>query len=179
MITQKELKKVLHYEPTTGIFTWKVYRNYNAKVGDTAGSLNKASGYIRIRIYSRLYEAHRLAWLYMEGYFPEHDIDHRFRIRSDNRWSELRHVSKQCNSRNCKIRSDNKSGVTGISWYKPLNKWVVRIGVNNKQTYLGHFTDFDEAVIVRWEAEVEYGFPNCNTVSSANIYLIEKGLITK
>jgi len=179
MITQKELKKVLHYEPTTGIFTWKVYRNYNAKVGDTAGCLNKTNGYIQIRIYNKIYTAHRLAWLYMEGYLPEHDIDHRFRIRSDNRWSELRHVSRQCNSRNCKIRSNNNSNITGVYWAKDRNKWQVQIKINNKQIYLGGFTDFDEAVIARWEAEVEYGFPNCNTISSAHIYLIEKGLITK
>ena len=84
---------------------------------------------------------------------------------------DLRHVSRQCNNRNCIIGKNNKSGVIGVSWSKPNKKWVSQITVERKVNYLGRFVNLKDAVQARWEAEVKYGFPNCNTTSSAFTYL--------
>ena len=70
-LTQEELKRLLNYDPKTGIFVWKIYRNYNAKIGDIAGNTNATTGYINIKINNKSYSAHRLAWLYVYGYFPD------------------------------------------------------------------------------------------------------------
>ena len=68
-LTQKRLKELFHYNPTTGIFTWLVNKG-NARIGYKAGT-KKKDGYIQIRIDRKNFLAHRLAWLYNYGYLPE------------------------------------------------------------------------------------------------------------
>lgn len=175
-LTQERLKKLLHYEPSTGVFTWIVAPANQINVGDRAGCLN-GHGYRHICIDRKHYKASRLAWLYIEGYSPEFDVDHQNRIRDDDRWCNLRHVSRQCNTRNCGMRKNNSSGVTGVSWYKRASKWRAQIRVNRKSLHLGSFESKTEAVEARWNAEKKYGFPNCNSSSSAYLYLKKCGAI--
>lgn len=83
MLTQNELKSLLHYNIDTGEFTWKVPKAWHTKVGSKAGSLNHY-GYIQVMINRKSYLAHRLAFLYMEGELPKAEIDHINRDRSEN-----------------------------------------------------------------------------------------------
>jgi len=179
-LTQGRLKELLHYNPETGIFTWVKgrvkSRGGNAKKGKVAGTAHSA-GYIQIAIDKKLYLAHRLAFLYVDGYIPENNVDHINRIRDDNRWCNLREVSQSCNLRNASIRIANTSGVTGVSWDKEKNKWRAAIRASGSNKYLGYFESFDDAVRARWEAEIKYGYPNCNSSSSAYEYLREHNLI--
>jgi hypothetical protein len=126
---------------------------------------------IRITISGKRYYASRLAFLWMKGYLPEHDVDHKNRRPSDNRWKNLRHVTHQCNNRNQSIRKDNKSGITGVCLDKTGNKWNSYIKINMKMKYLGCFDSKEKAAMARWNAEVKYDFPNCNTTSSAYQFL--------
>lgn len=82
-----------------------------------------------------------------------------------------------CNTRNKSIMKNNKSGITGIVWHKRDNKWLSQIMVFGKQLHLGYFDNIIDAVKARWNAEVKYNFPNCNTTSSAYMYLKEHGVI--
>jgi len=168
-LTQEKLKKFLDYNFETGIFTWKVRRKNSVNVGAVAGSLSH--GYILIMISGKFYRAHRLAWLYIHGYFPEYFIDHIDRDRSNNRINNLRHVSNQCNVRNSGNRKDNKSGIKGIGWHKATNKWRVRIAVNNKSFELGIFTSFDEAICHRLAAEQCVDWAGCDSATSAYTYV--------
>src|SRR5690606_34614864 len=102
MLTQQRLKELLYYDPETGIFTRLVGRSGpRARAGDVAGSDN-GKGYIRIYVDGRPYKAHRLAWFYMHGEWPE-EIDHRNGERADNRLSNLRPVTRQQNNLNQSI----------------------------------------------------------------------------
>lgn len=76
--------------------------------------------------------------------------------RRDNRKSNLRICTRQENNRNKRIRSDNTSGVTGVHWHKPTERWRAYIIVDKKQIHLGSFRDFDNAVIARKKAEEKY-----------------------
>lgn len=174
MITQKRLKELLHYDPKTGIFTRRISRG-PAKAGDQAGWIN-SRGYRCIEIDWKSYNASRLAWLYMEGYFPEHDIDHINRVRDDDRWCNLRHVSRQCNVRNCGNPCDNTSGVKGVYWFRRDKKWQARIAVNNKEHHLGLYNDFDNAVCARLAAEQCLGWQGCDSSSPA--YRHVQGLLS-
>ena len=137
MITQSELKNILHYDQDTGVFTWAIQKSLTIKVGDVAGSLS-GNGYNQIFINRKSYKAHRLAWLYVYGEFPNKFIDHINGIRNDNRIINLRNVTKSENSQNQKTaRTNNKSGFLGVSWEKKSHKWRASIRYNNKTTYIG------------------------------------------
>ena len=81
-------------------------------------------------------------------------IDHENGIRSDNRWSNLREAEQSENCMNVAKRSDNTSGVTGVSWDRFTKKWYVSI----KGNFLGRFHCLNRAILVRKSAEREYGF---------------------
>jgi len=168
-LTQDRLKELLDYNPETGVFTRKVARG-GCKAGGIAGSVT-GKYYRRINIDNKQYRACRLAWLYMECYFPENEVDHINRIKDDDRWSNLRHVSKQCNARNSGTQSNNTSGITGVSLDKKYEKWVAQIMISGKRKRLGCFKDFTDAVKARWKAEVECDWPGCNDHTDAYCYL--------
>jgi hypothetical protein len=87
-LTQDILRSLLRYNPTTGEFTW-LASQYRIKAGDVAGS-KRTDGYIAIGVGGKLYKAHRLAFLYMEGEFPKDQVDHLNGIKIDNSWANLR-----------------------------------------------------------------------------------------
>ena len=133
MLTQARLKELLDYDPSTGLFTWKVGRS-GVRKGSSAGSLNN-HGYMRISIDGKRYQSHIVAFLYMTGSFPHEEVDHMNNIRDDNRWENLREASKYQNAKNTKIRKDNTSGFKGVYWHKRHKKWTVQINKNKKTYY--------------------------------------------
>ncbi len=169
-LTQERLKELLNYNPETGIFVWAINRT-SIKAGIVAGSYS--DGYIRIGINSKGYLAHRLAWLYVEGYLPENDIDHINRDKTDNRFSNLRETTKTCNLRNRGIFKNNKTGITGVMLTHGPDRYQAYIKTGSKSKHLGMHVNIIDAARARWNAEVKYKYPNCNTTSSAYQYLKE------
>ncbi|MEM1188173.1 MAG: HNH endonuclease [Pseudomonadota bacterium] len=136
MITQKQLKEVLSYDPDTGTFIWKQSRGGRLK-GSVAGAIRE-DGYNVIYFQTRRYYAHRLAWLYVYGCWPKNMIDHRNGVRSDNRIKNLRDVTNQENQHNQRKASRNSShGYLGCS--PNGRRWQAHIKVNGYKKYLGLF----------------------------------------
>jgi len=177
MLTQEILKELIHYSPDTGVFTWKfrdrkwfksdaAFNMWNTRwTGKIAGSdfisENCGKPYRQIKLLSKMHLIHRLAFLYMEGSFPSDDVDHINGNGTDNRWINLRSVTRVENARNVKLLSSNTSGHAGVGWDVHRNKWRARITVNNKTKHLGRFDRIQEAVDARKHAEIEYDFhPN-------------------
>lgn len=175
--SQEELKRVLHYDPDIGDFIWKERSGPKArpgKLGELAGGIDK-DGYRIIVVFNQRVKAHRLAFYYMDGYIPEYEVDHINGIRDDNRWCNLREVSRSCNARNSVLSKNNTSGVVGISFYS--NRWYAYINDNKKHIRLGSFKNKDDAVRARLKAEIKYKYSNCQTTSTAYLYLKDKGLL--
>ena len=137
-LTQKRLKELLCYDPDSGIFTHKVYRGNQVLAGSIAGRPS-GDGHLSTQIDGKEYLLHRLAWLYIHGCFPPHQIDHRNLMKADNRWGNLRLATNSQNSMNKGKQSNNTSGYKGVSFNKPSKKWQARITVNGKRHYLGYF----------------------------------------
>lgn len=144
---QERLKELLSYDPLTGVFLWKVDRS-NIKRGTLAGRYDKA-GYIRIGIDGREYRAHRLAWLYMTGEWPEIFLDHRDMDKNNNAWSNLRLATKSQNAANIGPLKSNTSGIKGVSFHsggaKGGKPWQANITKNGKAMGLGIFATKEEA----------------------------------
>ena len=143
-LTQRELKKVLKYDPETGIFTW---RKENCsplcrfKEGFVAGGLDKY-GYIVIRINNKGYRSHRLAFLYMNGELPEDSVDHINGVKNDNRWANLRECTYSENNQNQRNpKNSNTSGYLGVYWHKRDRKWRASIRHLGKNLHIGNFDD--------------------------------------
>ena len=143
MITQSRLKELLHYDPETGVFTWAVRRN-GIRNGGVAGGLD-AKGYRKIGVDGRLYLAHRLAWLYVHGVWPQAQMDHRNGVHDDNRISNLREATNAQNSQNRALHANNTSGFPGVTWFWQRRKWMSQITFDGKRKGLGYFDDPEEA----------------------------------
>ena len=154
-LTAEKLRSILHYDPATGIFTWKVSTSSSVKIGDITGCPN-GGGYLRLWLQSRLYLAHRLAWLHTYGVWPKDQIDHINRNRLDNRIANLREVSHKQNQQNRSKPSNNTSGHPGVCWHKRDFKWQAQIKHNRKQIHLGFFATIEEAVAARKAGEKLY-----------------------
>ena len=157
-LTENILKKLLHYNPETGVFIWlkSPTKSHPYLKGREAGSVNRR-GYRRIKINGRGYYAHRLAFLFMTGEWPKtREIDHINKNPFDNKWANLRECTVSENQRNVKVRIDNTSGHKGICWHKKEKKWHSRITVNGIRKFLGSFPTLQEAVKARSQAELEF-----------------------
>lgn len=152
MITSEQAREYLSYEKESGILRWKVSIG-TAKAGSIAGKMGNR-GYIQIKILGKTYQAHRLAWLIMEGDWPN-TIDHINNVKNDNRWINLRNSSQQQNMCNVQIRKDNTSGCRGVSWNSKSRKWQVEVKADGKRYYLGSYADIEFAELVASEGRVK------------------------
>ena len=140
ILTADRVRELLHYDPTTGLFTWLVTRGRTAKVGGAAGNMNGVSGYVAIGVDGRYYRAHRLAWLYVNGEWPVSELDHINGGPSDNRLVNLSETTRSGNMQNQRRnRSDNAAGLIGVGWREKKKIWRARITLNGKQMHLGEF----------------------------------------
>lgn len=142
MLTQEYLKSILNYNPETGIFTWLIKSHLKINIGDKAGYISQ--GYISIGIKYNHYLAHRLAYLWMEGYIPK-EVDHINMIRNDNRWCNLREASHSNNQHNKIKYKNNTSGYKGVFFDKERNCFRAEIRFKGNGLYLGRFPTAEEA----------------------------------
>ncbi|KKP81585.1 MAG: HNH endonuclease [candidate division WS6 bacterium GW2011_GWD1_35_594] len=148
MIDHSELRKLVKYSKITGLFTWKKARP-GVSVGEQCGHVDK-DGYVRIRLAGRKYYAQVLAWFYVTGEWPSGQVDHRDRVRTNNKWRNLRDVEPVVNANNRGKFSTNTSGVSGID--RSRGRWRVRITVEGKRVQVGLFRRFAAARSARREA---------------------------
>jgi len=120
-----------------------------------AGNIHKTHGYVIIHILGERFRASRLAWLYMTGQWPQHEVDHINGNRADDSWANLREADSSQQKMNTSIRSDNTSGVKGVYWNKRIGKWHARIKAYGVCTHLGYFENFDDAMSARKSAALK------------------------
>ncbi|MCE5182491.1 MAG: HNH endonuclease [Betaproteobacteria bacterium] len=142
------VRKALRYDPDTGLFTWVSTRG-NSKAGTVAGYVVPRAGYIKIGFEDRLFFAHRLAWLFSYDQWPDHFIDHKNGIRTDNRISNLRRASIADNNRNRRPEGRCRKGVTQ---HKHTGRFHALIAAEGKRHFLGSFATEAEAYAAYCEA---------------------------
>lgn len=143
------LRKILYYDPQTGIFSWKENR-CRAQIGNTAGHIAK-NGYVTIRVDGCMYYAHRLAWLYVYGEWPELSIDHSDGNPSNNAINNLRLATQSQNLYNARARPRSDGSIKGVCYCATKKKWIAYINGKN----IGTFENFNEAIKSRLAAATE------------------------
>jgi hypothetical protein len=142
-LTAQRVRELLHYNPETGEFTWLVSRgNQFSKPGMKAG-FKDTYGHLGIEIDGKRYLSHRLAWLYVFGKWPDHQIDHINRMRDDNRLENLRDVSGIVNANNKGNYRNNTTGFKGVTIKN--GRFVAQITMAGKCKYLGSFGSAEKA----------------------------------
>jgi len=93
-------------DENTGIITRLDRANSN-------GSYDK-DGYLIIKIKTRQYKSHRLAWFLYYHEWPNGEIDHINRIRTDNKKCNLRVTDRLGNIKNTYRKPNKETNVRGI-----------------------------------------------------------------
>ena len=140
----------------------ELFRKHNNGVINklSATSIIRGKKYILFTKNYKRYYAHRYIWEINFGKIPKGMvIDHINNNSLDNRIENLKCVTQSENllNKNNKRRSDNKSGVRGVSFCNKYQKWVAQIQVEGANLFLGQSKDKQQAVSLRKKAEKLYG----------------------
>lgn len=124
-----------------------------SKVKNYCWHLDK-SGYVVACTNKTTVKIHRIIMNCPKGL----DVDHKHGSNSlyDNRKQNLRIATPSQNNFNQKKPSTNTSGVVGVSWDKTKNRWVAYITANRKRITLGYYSNKEDAIKKRLEAEDDF-----------------------
>jgi hypothetical protein len=160
MIDQDYIRHIATYDPETGEFVRIKKKSWTGNWYNCHSVPKSITeyGYFQMNVNGRPYVIHRLIWLWMTGEWPD-DIDHIDGDRQNNKWKNLRSISRQENLKNMGIKSTNTSGVTGVSFNNQSKKWQAYIhSEKRKRKHLGYFESIEDAITARLKAEKKYGY---------------------
>lgn len=139
----KEFDTLLRLDPDTGKLYWKESRG-RVKAGDEAGTITN-QGYVQVRVNGRFYKRSRIVWLLTYGEWPQLQIDHWNKKRTDDRPINLRDVTGHINQANKGLQINNTTGHAGIRFHKGAFE------VTQNKVYLGRFSTIEAARAARGE----------------------------
>lgn len=116
-------------------------------------------GYGALSFQGRQRYVHRLMFSIFVGPLEEGlQVDHIACIsRACCNPEHLRQVSLAGNVQNQRgLRANNTSGHAGVYWDKKNGKWKAQISVGGTDTYLGSFTNLDDAIAARKAGEEKF-----------------------
>jgi|SRR5882672_1588235 len=155
-ISQTTLKHHLKYDPESGIFYWRHSTYRTDLIGNQAGYIDRR-GYIRIKIGSITYLAHRLAYIYMTGTNPPELIDHKDNNRQNNRWINIRSATHGQNVSNSSGWKKRKIKLPkGVYKHSMSAGYFAMIVVDRKRHYLGSFKTIEEAKATYISAAIKF-----------------------
>lgn len=146
-IGHDELRRVISYDPETGLFKWKTSLRHGTE-GKVAGSFRKGRGhgrgYVYVRINNVSYLAHRLAWFYIKGRWPKKQVDHIDGNRSNNCFDNLRECSPLVNIADGVVRRVETGQTKGYT-REPDGRYRAQAYIDGRVVNLGRYATEEEA----------------------------------
>ena len=142
-ITHEQVRNAFVYNKKTGLLVRRF--SVGKAIAGKAATYKDRDGYLRVGFKGVLHATHRLIWFYVTGEWPKGDIDHINRIKDDNRWVNLRDVTRSENKQNQLAMKTNKCGVKGVYWCAARRKYEASIQHHGKNYYLGQFESIHDA----------------------------------
>lgn len=135
--------------PGSHFATIRGHKTSLRNVGKDVGTTN-IGGYLHVEmIWNGVLTdllVHRLIWVMHYGPIPDgYLVDHEDTNKANNKIGNLRLTFPTGNNSNVNLRSDNTSGVKGVSWDKSKDKWVAYINVGYKRNVIGLYVSLEEA----------------------------------
>jgi len=113
-------------------------------------------GYVIVSLHGRVWPIHRFVWSLHNGDIPDGlEIDHKNRIKHDNRIENLRLLTRSKNLHNATAKRGNVGGCVGVNWVKSKRYWQATICVDYKHKYIGSSSDYFQACCLRKSEEVK------------------------
>lgn len=134
-----QLAELFNYDPDTGVLTWRIAPGNRIAKDTPCGSLD-SNGRLRLEYRGRSYGVHKIAFAIAHGRWPVGQVDHKNRIKTDNRPGNLREATNAQNSRN-RRNGKNATGYKGVTFHKRQRKYNARIMVDGRSISLGSFSD--------------------------------------
>lgn len=167
---QKYFNELFFYDKETGFLYWKKRPSSgrpnnvfnakfaNKKVGNVKSGHRSKTEYFVTRVGHKYYAVHRIIFAMNYGYLPE-QVDHIDHNGLNNKLENLRASNNKDNSKNLPMQKSNKSGYIGVNWHKAAKKWQARaVDKNGKRIDLGRYDNIQDAIAVRREYEVKFGY---------------------
>lgn len=147
------LRLHLRYCKKTSLLFWVKAPRGKQKLVGTPITNTASHGYVQLQFASKKFLAHRVIWALHNNRWPNYFLDHRNRVRTDNRIKNLREATQTQNMQNvnrlrkiCPARGVHASG----------EKWCAYISVKRKRVHLGTYPTIQMASDARAEAERKY-----------------------
>lgn len=168
------LRELLCYNPETGKMTWlprkahhmscsiqtneHAMKRWNSRYAGTPAlsAIHNVYGYMCGGIFKQKFRLARVAFAIYYNRWPKEEIDHIDHNKQNNRIKNLREVTAAVNSKNKPMKKNSTIHVFGVSKFR--NKFRARITVSQKEIHLGVFDNIENAISVRKQAEIKYGF---------------------
>lgn len=160
-ITAELVRKLLDYDPETGVLTWKARtpdmfasnrypRERNCAIWNTRYAGKRTGclgpdGYVYVGINNRARLAHRVIWCLVYGEWPPFEVDHHNLKKSDNRLENLRSATHAENKKNVAKSKKSTTGFKGVTYNKQNGKYQAQIKTNGKYTFLKYHDTPEEA----------------------------------
>lgn len=147
-LTREELLTQFEYNKEIGMFRRIAVRDCHGNLSKCDYVIEGTNGcYKRVSINGNRYLLHKLVFLYVDGFYPDDEVDHIDGNMLNNKYNNLRYVGKRLNRFNLRKYKNNSTGFSGISIKN--GKYYCLVQKDKKRYFRGYFETLEEAVLVR------------------------------